>query len=67
MLPKPVYEALPFVYFGLGMLTMAALDSPAKYLSILLLVAAGGLVLFMRHKNRHKHTDNRHTHKHFHM
>ena len=55
MLPKPVYEALPFVYFALGALTMASIDSPTKYLSVFALVGAGVLVVLMRHQSRHKH------------
>lgn len=53
MLPKPLYEALPYVYFGMGMLTMAAIDSPARYFPTLLLAVAGMVVLFMRYSNRH--------------
>lgn len=53
MLPKPLYEALPLVYFGLGMLAMAALESPAKFIPALLLVVAGGMVFSMRHSARH--------------
>lgn len=53
MVPKPLYEALPFIYFGMGMLTMAAIDSPAKYLPTLLLAGAGISVLYMRYTSRH--------------
>ncbi len=52
MLPKPLYEALPFIYFGMGMLTMAAIDSPARYFPTLLLAVAGSAVLYMRYSYR---------------
>lgn len=53
MLPKPLYEALPFAYFGMGMLTMGAIESPAKYFPAFLLGVAGIAVLYMRYNNRH--------------
>ncbi|MBI2380727.1 MAG: hypothetical protein HYV16_08230 [Gammaproteobacteria bacterium] len=53
MLPKPLYEALPFAYFGMGMLTMGAIESPARYFPALLLAVAGFAVMYMRYNYRH--------------
>ncbi|SMC28774.1 hypothetical protein SAMN02745857_03401 [Andreprevotia lacus DSM 23236] len=64
MLPKPVYEVLPFVYFALAVLVLLTMESSARYLSALSLLAAGIVVLYQRRRNRHKHAARQ---RHFHM
>lgn len=65
MLPKPMYEVLPFVYFALAVLVLLTMHSAAKYVPALLLLAAGVVVLYQRHRNRHKHPPPHR--RHFHM
>jgi hypothetical protein len=49
MLPKGLYDALPWLYMALGALSAALLASDLKYLPSLLFVLAGMLVLAFRH------------------
>jgi hypothetical protein len=48
MLPKAVYEALPWLYMAVGALTPALLASDLKYLPAILFFATGVLVLMLR-------------------
>lgn len=52
MLSRPIYEAMPKLYIGAGILNVAVLDSPLKYLSAGLLVGAGILVILWRRQAR---------------
>lgn len=54
MLSRPVYEAMPKLYIGAGVLNVAVLDSPLKYPSAALLIAAGILVTLWRRQARRK-------------
>lgn len=49
MLPKGLYDALPWLYMALGALSAAVLDSGIKYLPSLMFFLAGMLVLAFRH------------------
>jgi len=51
MLPKFVYQLLPYFYIGLGIFCMIIIESRLIFFSSALLIAAGVLVLWMRHKN----------------
>lgn len=48
MLPRMIYEPLPYFYLAIGGLLTVALESPLKYLPVVLFVCAGLLVLSMR-------------------
>lgn len=48
MLPKLVYEPLPYFYIALGGVLTITLDSSLKYLPVALFICAGLLVLSMR-------------------
>lgn len=52
MLSRPIYEAMPKLYIGAGILNVAVLDSPLKYLSASLLIGAGVLVMLWRRQAR---------------
>lgn len=51
MLPKSVYQSLPYIYIALGLLCLLIVESRLILFSSTLLIAAGGLVLWMRHNN----------------
>ena len=48
MLPKLLYELLPFLYLSIGLGSGAAIDSTIIFIASALLVAAGIMVLSMR-------------------
>jgi hypothetical protein len=48
MLPKPLYDALPFLYLGTGSLVGGALESTLKLLPTTLFMAVGVYMLFRR-------------------
>jgi len=48
MLPKPLYEALPFVYLGAGVTTVHTLDTPLALIPAILFGAAAVLALASR-------------------
>jgi Flp pilus assembly protein TadB len=52
MLPKAVYEALPWLYMAIGALTQALLASDLKYLPVILFFATGVFVLMLRSSAR---------------
>lgn len=52
MLNTTTYEALPFAYIGAGLLNAALLDSPMKFLPVILLIGAGIMVLIWRRSAR---------------
>ena len=51
MFPKFVYQLLPYFYISLGLLCMLVIESPMRFIPSVLLISAGGLVLWMRHNN----------------
>lgn len=51
MLPRPIYQLLPYFYICLGLLCMLIVESSLIFFSSTLLIMAGGLVLWMRHRN----------------
>lgn len=52
VLPKPIYEALPYVYVGFGLLAMAMIESGVKFVPGALLIVAGLIVLNQRFSYR---------------
>lgn len=48
VLPKPVYEVLPYGYLVVALLTYALLESGMRYLSGTVFLAAGLMVLYWR-------------------
>ena len=54
MLKKSAYDMLPYAYFGAALLDAALLQSPVKYLSSVLFVVAGLLVLSWRKAARER-------------
>lgn len=51
-LPKPVYEALPYVYVGFGLLALAMIESGVRFIPGALLIVAGLIVLNLRFSYR---------------
>ncbi len=47
-LPFWLYESLPFVYIGVGILLVASAEGAVVYLSAIMLWSAGGLILYLR-------------------
>lgn len=52
LIPKPVYEALPYVYVGFGLLALAMIESGARFIPGALLIMAGLIVLNQRFSYR---------------
>jgi hypothetical protein len=52
MLPKGLYDALPWLYMAMGATVTALLESDLKYLPAVLFVIAGVLVLLYRSAGR---------------
>lgn len=52
MWPKLVYESLPFLYLTMGIAILVYFDSPIAFISSLLFLAAGILVLSWRFSYR---------------
>jgi len=52
MLPRPLYEALPYAYILAGIVTMGGIESPIAIGSGVLLAMAGTLVMMMRNDYR---------------
>ncbi|MDH5388928.1 MAG: hypothetical protein OEY06_10815 [Gammaproteobacteria bacterium] len=48
MLPKSIYQSLPYIYIGLGIFCMMIVESRLILFSSVLLIVTGGLVLLMR-------------------
>lgn len=51
--PRVIYSVLPFVYMGVGVLTIVMLQGAIALASGLLLISAGVLVLLLRQRSRH--------------
>ena len=52
VLPKPLYEALPYVYVGFGLLALVMIESGVRFIPGALLILAGLLVLNLRVSHR---------------
>ena len=52
--PRWLYETLPYLYVGSGVLSVATLDHLLSAFSGLLLVSAGLVVWKLRHDHRHQ-------------
>ena len=48
MLPRSIYQLLPYFYIGMGLFLVYVVESRLVFLSTALLIAAGALVLWMR-------------------
>jgi hypothetical protein len=48
MLPKGLYDALPWLYMAVGALTAAMLEGDLRFMPALLFFVASGLVLMFR-------------------
>ena len=51
MLPRSIYRLLPYFYIGLGLIFMLLVESRLIFFPSILLMVAGVLVLWMRHRN----------------
>ncbi len=54
VLPKPVYEALPYLYVSFGLLALAMIESGARFIPGAMLIVAGLIVLHLRFSARHE-------------
>lgn len=54
MLPKSIYELLPFIYFPTGLAAIATLDTPLGRVCGALLLSAGVAIFTMRKLYRSK-------------
>jgi hypothetical protein len=52
MLPKGVYDALPWLYMAVGAMSAALLEGDLKFLPTVLFFTAGVLVLLYRQASR---------------
>ena len=52
MIPKPIYEILPYLYIAGGIAAMLLLDIFMSFISGLLMSVTGVLVLFLRRNYR---------------
>jgi hypothetical protein len=52
MIPKPVYEFLPYFYVSVGIVAMLFLDSIMSFVSGLLMSVTGVLILWLRRNHR---------------
>ncbi|NQD35643.1 hypothetical protein HPT27_01325 [Permianibacter sp. IMCC34836] len=52
LIPKPVYEALPYVYVGFGLMALAMIESGVRFIPGALLIVAGLIVLNQRFSYR---------------
>ncbi len=53
MLPNWIYEPLPYIYAGVGIVAAGSLDTLIGQLSGLLLISAGIVVGYQRYEYRH--------------
>ncbi|MFP3873314.1 MAG: hypothetical protein ACLFQT_05290 [Thiohalophilus sp.] len=52
MIPKPLYELLPYFYLGVGFAAMLLLEGVMSFVSGLLMSMTGMLVLWLRRSHR---------------
>lgn len=51
-LPKPLYEALPYVYVGFGLMALVMVESGVKFIPGAMLILAGLIVFHLRFSYR---------------
>ena len=51
MLPKSIYQFLPYFYIAVGLICILVVESKLIFFSSTLLIGAGALVLWMRRNN----------------
>ncbi len=54
MLPRFIYELLPYLYLVIGFLTGLIFDSDVIFIAASLLIVTGFSVLYMRYNYRHR-------------
>lgn len=54
MIPRPIYEALPYLYFFGGITAALGLDPTSGRFSGILLIIAGLVIYEMRQRHRQK-------------
>lgn len=54
MMSNAMYEALPAVYIGSGILNAVLLESPVRYFPSILFICAGTLISIWRWNARHQ-------------
>lgn len=70
MMPKSLYDAMPYAYMAFGASITAVMDSPLKYVPAILFISAGMLIFSWRRvsaQKRHQqaaHQHHRSAHKH---
>lgn len=52
VLPKPIYESIPYAYIFAGLAALALMDSAGKYLPAFIFIATAAWVLRIRHNYR---------------
>ena len=57
VLPKPVYESMPYAYLLAGAAALVLIDSAGKYLPAVIFVATAVWVLRIRHHYRQEQAD----------
>ena len=63
MLPKMLYELLPYIYLSLGLGGGVSIDSAIIFIASVLLTITGVIVLFMRFTYRQSIRKNRYPHE----
>lgn len=53
MVPKPIYETLPWLYGCGAVITLAMNDSPIRFFPVTLLIISALSVIYMRYHFRH--------------
>lgn len=51
-LPKPLYEALPYLYVGFGLVALVMIESGVKFIPGALLIITGLIVFHLRFSYR---------------
>lgn len=51
-LPKPLYEALPYLYVGFGLVALVMIESGVKFIPGALLIISGLIVFHLRFSYR---------------
>lgn len=51
-LPKPLYEALPYMYVGFGLVALVMIESGVKFIPGALLIITGLIVFHLRFSHR---------------
>ena len=51
-IPKPIYESLPILYVVGGVAAISTVDSFMSFISGILLVSSGVIIMFLRRSHR---------------